>query len=147
MSIADWFSPSSWIASAVNAVGGKVVDAVLGWHKDSLDATNNAERQRNELAQKQIDLDKREAELNSAVIIAEQGHWITRSIRPLFGLCAVCLTFKVLVWDLALGEWTHGRTDQLSDQAYWLLTTIVIAYMGGRTAETIATKIAGVFRK
>ena len=124
-----------------------VVNGLLTAQKQKLDAAGSRDARVAELAQASINLDKREAEVNAQVVIAEQGHWVTRSIRPMLGLSAAILTFKILVWDLALGEWTHGRTDKLSEQAYWLLTTIVIAYMGGRTAEKVAGKIAGVFEK
>lgn len=131
----------------IGAILKPVVDGLLTAQKQKLDAVGSHEARVTELAQQQLALDKKEAEVQSQIIIAEQGHWVTRSIRPLLGLAAAVLTWKILVWDLALGEWTQGRTDKLSEQAFWLLTTIVIAYMGGRSAEKIADKIAGVFKR
>lgn len=128
-------------------LGGPFAKAAVDAYKAKLDAEGSHDARVAELAAKQLDLDKREAEVQGQIVIAEQGHWVTRSIRPILGLAAGILTWKILVWDLALGEWTHGSTDKLSSQAFWLLTTIVIAYMGGRSAETIASKIAGVFKR
>lgn len=137
-----------WLAKLlVSSALAPFINAVLGWQKQKLDAAGSHEARTVELTQQAFNLDRREAEVNASIIIAEQGNWVTRSIRPIFGLAAAILTWKILVWDLALGQWTNGSTDKLSSQAYWLLTTIVIAYMGGRSAEKIADKIAGAFKK
>lgn len=127
----------------IGAILNPILNAYVTTQKQKLDAQGSHEARSEELALKTLELDAKEAQVNAQVIVAEQGNWVTRSIRPLFGLAAAILTWKILVWDLAFGEWTQGSTDKLSSQAYWLLTTIVIAYMGGRTAETIAAKIAG----
>lgn len=131
----------------IGAILSPIINGFLTAQKQKLDAAGSHEARTVELTQQAFNLDKREAEVNASIIIAEQGNWVTRSIRPIFGLAAAILTWKILVWDLALGQWTNGSTDKLSSQAYWLLTTIVIAYMGGRSAEKIADKIAGAFKK
>lgn len=129
---------------------GPVLKAVFGfvlqWQKQKLDAQGSHEAQVASLAAKQLELDQKEAEVQGQIVLAEQGNWFTRSVRPLYGWAAGILIWKILVWDLAFGQWTHGSTDKLSPQAFWLLTTIVIAYMGGRSAEKIADKIAGIWR-
>ena len=61
----------------------------------------------------------------------------------MMGLCAAILVAKLLVWDLAFGQWTGGHTDKLSDQAFWILQTIIVAYCGGRTIE----KVARIFKR
>lgn len=137
-----------WLAKIlVGSALAPVINAVLGWQKQKLEAAGSHEARTVELTQQAFNLERREAEVNASIIIAEQGNWVTRSIRPIFGLAAGILAWKILVWDLALGEWTNGSTDKLSPQAFWLLTTIVIAYMGGRSAEKVADKIAGIWKK
>lgn len=137
-----------WISkSAIGALLTPLLNAYLTSQKQKLDAAGSHEARETEIAKQALDVDKREAELNAQVVIAEQGNWVTRSIRPIFGLSAAILTWKILVWDLAFGQWTQGRTDMLSSQAYWLLTTIVIAYMGGRTMEKVAQTVAGALKK
>lgn len=131
----------------IGAILNPVLDTYIKSQKNKLEAEGSAEARREHLAVKTLELDAKEAEVNAKIIVAEQGHWMTRSIRPILGMAAAVLTWKILVWDLALGQWTNGSTDKLSPQAYWLLTTIVIAYMGGRTAEKIADRIGGTFRK
>jgi len=130
-----------------NLLSGPIIGGLLKAYQAKLDAQGSTEGRKVTLAEKAMELDAKEATLNNALLIAEQGHWFTRTVRPALGWAAVILTWKIIVWDLALGQWTHGRTDMLSNQAYWLLTTIIIAYMGGRTAEKVAGKIADVLKR
>lgn len=143
----EWIAGKLLATPVIGAILGPIVNGLLTAQKQKLDAAGSHEARVTEIATQAIALDKREAELNQQLLIAEQGNWVTRSIRPLLGLAAVVLTWKLLVWDIALGQWTQGRTDALGDQAYWLLTTIVIAYMGGRSVEKVAQTVAGAFKK
>jgi hypothetical protein len=142
-----WIGSKLLAAPVIGAILQPIIGGLLTAQKQKLDAVGSHEARVAELASQQFALDKKEAEVQGQIIIAEQGNWVTRSIRPLLGFAAAVLTWKILVWDLALGEWTQGRTDRLSPQAFWLLTTIVIAYMGGRSAEKIADKIAGIWKR
>jgi len=130
-----------------SAIVGPAINGLLQGQKNKLDALGTHEARVERVAIQAQQNDIREAAINAEVVKAEQGHWVTRSIRPIMGLAAAILAWKILVWDLALGQWTNGSTDKLSSQAFWLETTIVIAYMGGRTAESIATKITNVFKR
>lgn len=31
---------------------------------------------------------------------------------------------KILIWDKALGQWTHGHTDALDPNLWWLITGV-----------------------
>lgn len=142
------FDPVSIIGKLLSSTFLKpIFDLVLGMQKNKLDAIGSHEAQVEALAVRATQLDQREAEINASIIIAEQGNWFTRLPRPLMGCSVAFLVFKILVWDLALGQWTGGHTDKLSPQAFWLMTTIVIAYFGTRSAEKIANTVAGVFGK
>lgn len=143
----EWLAAKLISAPIIGAILKPIIDGLLTAQKQKLDAVGSHEAVAADLAKKAFELDAKEAEVNASIIIAEQGNWVTRSIRPVLGLAAGILTWKILVWDLALGQWTRGHTDHLSDQAFWLLTTIVIAYMGGRSAEKIADKISGIWKR
>lgn len=132
---------------AIGAILQPVIGGLLTAQKQKLDAVGSHEAVAADLAKKSFDLDMREAEVNAEVVKAEQGNVITRSIRPLLALPVIILVWKLLVWDKALGQWTHGSTDSLSDQIWWYCTTVTIAYFGGRTAEKIADKISGIWKK
>ena len=121
-----------------NLLGGPFAKAAVDAYRAKLSAENTSEKIAADLKAREIAADTREAELDKALLVKEQGHFITRIIRPLFGLAGAILTWKLLVWDLALGQWTKGHTDKLSDQSSWLLTTMVVAYMGGRSLERFA---------
>ncbi len=131
------------IGPFIKMVGGFVLD----FHKQNLDAQGSHEIQVSTVVAKTIELDQREAELNAETVKAEQGNWVTRSIRPLLALPVIVLIWKLLVWDKALGSWTNGHTDPLSDQIWWYCTTVTIAYFGGRTVERVADKISGIWKK
>lgn len=131
------------IGPFIKMVGGFVLD----YHKQNLDAQGSHEVQVSSVVEKTIELDKREAELNAATLVAEQGNWVTRSIRPLLALPVIILMWKLLVWDKALGQWTAGSTDPLSVQIWWYCTTVTIAYFGGRTIEKVADKISGIWKR
>jgi hypothetical protein len=81
-----------------------------------------------------LEADKRIAELQSqqAVLIAEQGNWVTRWIRPAFAAPFVIYNAKVIVWDKVLG-W--GVTDPLSADLAQIQMILIGAYFLGRSIE------------
>ena len=84
--------------------------------------------------EKKIEAEKRIAELQAqqAVLIAEQGSWMTRWIRPAFALPFIIYDFKIVVWDKVLGL---GTTDGLTPE-FWQLQMIVFgAYFITRPLE------------
>jgi hypothetical protein len=123
-----------------------ISNAVLTWQKQKLDAEGAHEIQVATVAERAIQLDQREAELNNQILIAEQGNWLTRSVRPLLAMPVIIIVWKLLVWDKALGQWTNGTTDRLDDHMWWVITTIIVAYMGGRTVEKVADKLVKGWR-
>lgn len=87
----------------------------------------------------QTDSEKLEADLRieelkarQAVLIAEQGNWLTRWIRPAFALPFVIYNAKIVVWDKVLG-W--GVTDPLSDSFVQIQMILIGAYFLGRSIE------------
>ena len=143
----EWIVGKLIATPIIGAMFKGIGDIVLNWRKQTLDAQGSHEVQVSTVVAKSIELDKREAELNAETVWREQGNWVTRSIRPLLALPVIILVWKLLVWDKALGQWTGGSTDSLSDQIWWYCTTVTIAYFGGRTAEKIADKISGIWKK
>ena len=94
-------------------------------YQAKLDAKNDHERIE---AEKQIAI----LEAKQAVLIAEQGNWVTRWIRPAFALPFIIYDAKIVIWDKVL-EW--GTTDPLSVE-FWQLQMIVFgAYFLTRPFE------------
>jgi hypothetical protein len=142
-----WLAEKMIAAPVIGAILGPVINGLLTAQRQKLDAVGSHEAQVTAVATQAILLDRREAEMNAQIIIAEQGNWFTRSIRPLMAMPVVFIIWKLIVYDKALGEWTHGITDKMDDHIWWVITTIIIAYMGGRSAEKVASTVAGIFGK
>jgi len=112
----------SWLGGgAISAIGSQLNQA----YQAKLAAQNDHER---------IEAEQRIATLEAqqAVLVAEQGRWLTAWIRPAFALPFILFNFKVIVWDKMLG-W--GVTDDLSDR-FWQLQMVVFgAYFLSRGIE------------
>lgn len=96
-------------------------------------------RQDAQTEQQRIEADAQIEQLKSreAVLIAEQGSWMTRMIRPLWTLPFIIYAWKVLVWDMVLGM---GSTPVLGEQMAKLMTVMAGAYFLTRGGERIAAR-------
>ena len=126
---------------------GIVLKPILGGltdaYKAKLAAGNTEDRLAVDLATRELAVQQRERELQTALLIAEQGNWATRWVRPVWALPFVSFTFKVVVYDKMLG-W--GTTDPLDANMWSVFMIMVGAYFGGRSAEKVATTIASAFK-
>ena len=83
-------------------------------------------------ARLEADMTIRQLKARQAVLIAEQGNWLTRWIRPAFAFPFVVYDFKIIVWDKVL---KLGTTDPLTPE-FWQLQMIVFgAYFLTRPFE------------
>jgi hypothetical protein len=140
----EWIVGKFLAAPVIGAILQPVISGLLTAQKQKLDAQGSHEAVAADLAKRAFDLDQREAEVNASIIIAEQGNVVTRSVRPMFALPFIVFLWKVVIWDKVLGL---GTTDPLDPKMWGVFMLVVGAYMGGRTAERVADKIAGVFKK
>lgn len=101
----------SWLGGGGIAAIGKQLNAA---YQAKLSAKNETERL-------QADMDIAQLSARQAVLIAEQGSWMTRWIRPAFAAPFVIYDAKIILWDKVLG-W--GSTDPLSPE-FWQLQMIV----------------------
>lgn len=119
-------------------VGGPLVTGILGAYKDHLDAANNASTIAANLAIQQAQINEQRDALASQVVIAEQGHWWTSMIRPLFALPFVIYLWKVLVYDRVV---FHTFTYDLTPDQTYLMMVVVGSYFGSLAIEN-ATRIS-----
>lgn len=140
----EWIAAKLLATPVIGAILNPIISGLLTAQKQKLDAQGSHEAVAADLAKRSFDLDQREAEVNASMVIAEQGNWLTRSVRPMFAAPFIIFTWKVVVWDKVLGL---GTTDPLDPRMWGVFMAVVIAYMGGRSAERVADKIAGVFKK
>jgi hypothetical protein len=110
-----------------NLLGGPFAKAAVDAYTAKLNSGNNSERIAAELAAKQAWVDAEKEKLEQQVVIAEEGHWWTAMIRPLFALPFVIFNFKVIVLDRLYG---HGFTAELSPGLLDLEKVIVASYFG-----------------
>lgn len=68
------------------------------------------------------------------ILIAEQGSWLTRWVRPALALGPTVYLGKIFIWDKVL---KLGTTDPLSDELSAILVTIVGAYFITRPFEKV----------
>jgi hypothetical protein len=116
-------------------IGGPVINGLISAYRERLAATNTQDHMALDLLQAEIAAEiAARAEANK-LIIAEQGHWYTAMIRPLFAMPFVIFTFKVVVWDKVLGL---GVTDHIDPNMWGVFQTIVISYFGATAVERVS---------
>ena len=118
-----------------NLLGGPFAKAAVDAYRAKLSSDNTSEKIAAGLAARELDVEERERELATQVLIAEEGRWYTALPRPLFASAFIIYTWKVVVWDKVLGL---GSTPALSgDVAQWAMI-VLTAYFGGRSIEKVA---------
>lgn len=122
----------TWLASFLT---GPIIKGFIDGYKAKLEAGNTSERIAADLAARELELEAKERELSTKVVLAEQGRWYTALPRPLFAFAFIVYVWKVVVWDKVLG-W--GVTDPLSNELSQWAFLILTAYFGGRSIEKVA---------
>ncbi len=124
----------------LNLIGGPIISGALEAYKARLNSVDNDNQRALELLQKEIEADIAARAEATKLLIAEQGHWYTAAIRPLFAAPFVIFAFKVVVWDKVLGL---GVTDALDPNMWGVFQTIVISYFGATSVE----RVTRIFRR
>ncbi len=122
-----------------NLLGGPFAKAALDAYRARLAAGNTSERITAELASRELEVEQRERELATQLVISEQGRWYTALPRPLFAFAFVVYAWKVVVWDKVLGL---GATAALPDEMGQWAMIVLTAYFGGRSIEKVARILA-----
>lgn len=123
----------------LTAIGKLGFSTLLDGYKAHLQAGNDSDKIAADLAAKDLELQGRERELNTQLMISDSGRWWTAAPRAI-----VCWSFafyiaKVVVYDTALG-W--GSTFALKGMIAEWGGTVICFWFGGRTIE----KVARIFR-
>lgn len=116
-----------WLTSSgIAAIGGELRQA----YEARLKATNDHEK---------LEAEQNIARLEAqqAVLLAEQGRWLTAWVRPAIALPFVLYIWKLVIWDKVLG---YGTTDDLSPQLWQMMTVIITAYFLTRPFEKVFRK-------
>lgn len=113
------------VGGGISTIGKELRQARL----DKLNAANDAGRI-------EADIRIKELEAQQNILLAEQGNYLTRWIRPLTALPFVIYLFKVMVWDFTFGM---GTTPPLPDELYHLMMLVFGAYFLVRPFEKYMT--------
>jgi hypothetical protein len=114
-----------------------ILKAILGWFTggglggiaaelgDAYEARLKATTDRDKLV-----ADQRIAQIQARAEVQKAeaaGSPINAIMRAVIASSAAIFLFKVLVWDKALGQWTHGTTDAL-DPNLWNVIMVVLGF-------------------
>jgi hypothetical protein len=121
-----------WLGSLIT---GPVISAAVEAYKAKLTAGSNQDKLAADLAEKDLDLQGRERELNVKQNQADEGRWWTAAPRAVVCWSFAIYVAKVVVWDMVLHL---GTTPALKgDIAAWG-GSVMVMWFGGRTIEKVA---------
>jgi hypothetical protein len=121
-----------WTA-ILSFLGGPVIKGIIDGYKAKLDAGNTSERIAAELAGRELEVQRREAEVEGEYKRALIGHWYEPT--NLFGYIMVIYFAKIIVWDKVL---KLGVTDSITGQGAEWAGWIMLFYVGKRGFENVA---------
>lgn len=116
-------------------IAGPIVTGVIDGYKAKLAAGNTAERIAADLAAKELAVEQRERELNTQIVIAEEGRWWTALPRAIVQYAFTGFIVKCIVYDNMLGL---GTTDPLGGDIQQAFLWCMALWFGGRTVEKVA---------
>lgn len=116
-----------------NLIAGPVLGKALDAYKAKLSSGNTSENIAADLAAKEVELQRREAELHTQYRVAELGYWYEPD--KIMGYCVAAYVAKLIVWDKVLGL---GSTDPLAGWIEVTANLIVSFYFAKRGFENVA---------
>lgn len=76
-------------------------------------------------------------EARKQIALAKSGQWETRALMFAFGIGPAFILTKIYIWDKALGDWTHGHTDPLDNNLWWVITAQIGFYFIATAIRTL----------
>ena len=123
----------SWLASFLS---GPIINGMLSAYRERLAATNTQDALAVDMLKKEVDADIAARSEATKLLIAEQGHWYTAIVRPLFALPFIIYAWKIVVFDKVLGL---GVTEHGIDANFWsVFQVIVVSYFGATAVERVS---------
>lgn len=116
-----------------NLIAGPVLGKALDAYKAKLSSGNTSENIAADLAAKEVELQRREAELHTQYRVAELGYWYEPD--KIMCYCVAAYVAKLIVWDKVLGL---GSTDPLGGWIEVTANLIVSFYFAKRGFENVA---------
>lgn len=123
-------------------LGGPLINGAIGAYKAKLEAGNTTDRMAVELAERELEVQKREAELQGEYKRVLIGHWYEPA--NLAAYIFVLYVGKVVVWDTMLGL---GSTPAIKGDVGVWLGMIAMFLFGKRGAENVAMIVSGALKR
>ena len=117
----------------LNFFGGPVIKGAVDAYKAKLEAGNNADRIAADLAARELDVQRREVEVQNEYKTSLIGRWYEPT--NLLGYILVIYVGKVIVFDKVLGL---GSTDPITGAVGEWAGMIIMFYVGKRGFENVA---------
>lgn len=116
----------------------------IGTIADRLAAAYEA-RERAKSDKERIAADERIKALQAKrdVLVAESGTRVNGWMRAALASPVAIILWKVLVYDKALGQWTHGSTDELSPELWQVVMIVIGFYFLADAASTVTRIVKG----
>lgn len=126
----------------INALSGGLADKALSAYVARTTSTTEVDK-----AALAAAVEQAKVELERLRI--EQGHWLTRSVRPAFAWVFLLYYMKLIVIDKMLGRIliNYGvdpawfTTDALSPELAAIGAAVVAFFFGGRTVEKVVDRV------
>jgi hypothetical protein len=119
---------------------GPVINGAITAYKAKLESGNTSDKIAADLAGRELDVQRREIEVEAETKRALIGHWYEPT--NLFGYIMVVYFGKVIVWDKVLASVTGGSTDPITgDLATWA-GMIMLFFVGKRGIENVTRILA-----
>ena len=123
----------TWLASFIS---GPFINAALSAYKLRLSSINTQDAQALALLEAEIAAESAARVQATNLLIAEQGNWLTRSIRPLFAMPFIIYLWYIIVFNKVLGI---GVVEHGIDENMWsVFQTIIISYFGATAVERVS---------
>lgn len=127
-------------------IGGPVIKGVIDGYKAKLEAGNTTERISADLAGRELDVQRKEVEVQAQLKVAQIGHWYEP--EKLFAYILVVYFAKLVLWDKIIGSFAGYtpnvfRTDPLTGEAVGWAAIIMGFYFGKRGIENVARILKG----
>jgi hypothetical protein len=116
----------AFLTPLLSFLGGPIINGVITGYKAKLEAGNTKDKLAADLASRELDVQRREIEVQAQLKTAEIGHIMV----TYFG--------KIIIWDKVLGYWTNGSTDAITGDAATWAGMIMAFYVGMRGFENVA---------
>ena len=114
---------------------GPLISGAIEAYKAKLAAGQNQDTMAADLAGKDLELQAKEREINSKIIVADEGRWWTAAPRAIVCWSMAMFIAKVVIWDTVLG-W--GATVPLKGLVADAFSAVIVMWFGGRTIEKVA---------